>query len=742
MSARDLPPELIAKAWAAMPREQRAAIRASVARGLEALKAPEPLTLYQWAERNFYLSAESSQGAKAWRAYPYQRGILCMMGDDWIAEVDLLKSARVGYTKCLLASVAFNAQHKRRNQCIWQPTDADSDEFCKSEVEPMLRDVKAMADVFPQMLRKSKANTLNMKRFLGSMLFLKGGTSAGNYRRMTLQTFHADEFSQFDEKIEGSADPWTLMWKRLEGATYKKAVVGSTPRVAGKDHTERRYLAALARMRYHITCPHCDVEHPLLPGDLHPTQRNRPPGGMAWDMADPEGTVHHVCPHCEGSITQADYLGLWEAGVWVSECGNYRCHALANGEYFWTDGAGMVLDVPPRHVGVQIWSAYSEQVSWAEIVREYLEADAAKRTGQGGPMEGFINETLGLTTQEEVQETDGGALRKRAEAYPLGRVPRGGVEIVMGVDTQDAWWAVQTVAVGRGGEKWIVGYEEISGDPGNPTDWETVLWPVLQRTLYHWDGAPMRGACIGIDCGGSHWHQAVAFCRRHEADKVFGLKGESTPDKPIKSRMKRLTITTRGKVSLTGEKVWFVGTHAAKDEIFSRLQFKKPGPGYIHFSRDLDQRYYDGLTAEVKRRKYTRKGLEMYWAPRTQGARNEPLDTLVYALWCCERMGYSGFSERQWQLKESALVPDLFLPSDLPAVAHVGPATTAPVLDVPAVEVPAAPDAAPPAVDPRQRALDLPAPPRDTPKPLPAAAPPPPAPNPFAPADWMSRGFT
>ncbi len=71
MSARDLPPELIAKAWAAMPREQRAAIRVSVARGLEALKAPEPLTLYQWAERNFYLSAESSQGAKHWRAYPY-----------------------------------------------------------------------------------------------------------------------------------------------------------------------------------------------------------------------------------------------------------------------------------------------------------------------------------------------------------------------------------------------------------------------------------------------------------------------------------------------------------------------------------------------------------------------------------------------------------------------------------------------------------------------------------------------
>ena len=53
----------------------------------------------------------------------------------------------------------------------------------------MLRDVKVMKSVFPSHIRKSKANTLNMKKFLGSILFMKGGTSSGNYRRMTLQTF-------------------------------------------------------------------------------------------------------------------------------------------------------------------------------------------------------------------------------------------------------------------------------------------------------------------------------------------------------------------------------------------------------------------------------------------------------------------------------------------------------------------------------------------------------------------------
>lgn len=707
MSARDLPPELRAQMWAQLLPEQRDAIRAAVARGLEALKAPEPLTGFQWAERKFFLSAESSQGAQRWRAYPPQRGILCIMADDWIEEVDLLKSARVGYTKMALAIIAMQAEHKRRNGCVWQPTDADSDEFCKAEVEPMLRDVKAMAKVFPEFMRKSKANTLNMKKFLGSMLYLKGGTSAGNYRRMTLQWFIGDEFSAFDDKIEGSADPWTLMWKRLEGATYKKGIVGSTPRVAGADHTERRFLAAVARMRYHITCPHCEVEHPLMPGALDHAKGAASKGGFRWDMADPEGSVHHVCPHCLGVITQADYLTLWEHGVWVSDCGNYRCYALADGAYYWTDDAGCKLTVPPRHVGIHIWTAYSPMVGWGEIVREFLQALEAWNKGDRGPMEGFVNETLGQTTKDQTEETDAGALRKRAEAYPLRRVPKGGLELVAGVDTQDTWWAITILAIGRENEAWVVDYQEISGDPGNPKDWETILLPYLLQPLHHWDGAPMTIARTGIDHGGSHSHQVAAFCKRHEARKIHAVKGESTDGKPIKSRLTWLTTNQRGKKVRTGEKLWFVGTGTAKDEIYSRLQFKNPGPGYIHFSRDLEQRYYDGLTSEVRRKKHTAKGMVSRWETKAGGLRNEPLDTLVYALWACEMQGYSGFSERMWQLREAALEPDLFLATEVPAMPHQGPASGADPIEVPAEEVGEEEHAAEP-----QAQLDLPAPPR------------------------------
>ena len=41
--------------------------------GLQSLAAVSPIRLSEWAEQNFYLSAESSYVEQRWTAYPYQR---------------------------------------------------------------------------------------------------------------------------------------------------------------------------------------------------------------------------------------------------------------------------------------------------------------------------------------------------------------------------------------------------------------------------------------------------------------------------------------------------------------------------------------------------------------------------------------------------------------------------------------------------------------------------------------------
>ncbi|WP_445435741.1 terminase gpA endonuclease subunit, partial [Citrobacter amalonaticus] len=67
---------------------------------------------------------------------PFQRAIMNAMGNDYIREVNVVKSARVGYSKMLLGVYAYFIEHKQRNSLIWLPTDGDAENFMKSHVEP------------------------------------------------------------------------------------------------------------------------------------------------------------------------------------------------------------------------------------------------------------------------------------------------------------------------------------------------------------------------------------------------------------------------------------------------------------------------------------------------------------------------------------------------------------------------------------------------------------------------------
>lgn len=706
--------------WHALARPLQLSLRDAIRKGLSSLRTPPPMTLDEWAETYFYLSAESSQGEQKWVSYPFQRAILCWFGDDHIEEVDLRKSARVGYSKMLLASIGYDATHKRYNQALWQPTDDDSDEFCKAEVEPMLRDCKAIRAEFPDFNRKNKFNTLNYKKFRHAALFLKGGKSAGNFRRMTLQRAKLDEFDGFDQKIEGSADPFTLAWKRLEGATYPKLLAGTTPRRKGTSHIEKRELAADVRMQYRIPCIHCGEEHPLLWGGKNVRH------GFKWDKEDPEQVRHH-CPHCLQPITQGDYLRVAEQGVWVSDCGLYRCTGRP---YRWTDDTGAQLLRPPRHVAAHIWSAYSPQTTWAAIVRDFLSAVRSKEAGDKAPLEGFVNETLGETWEDEADKTEVSELLRRAEDYPLRTVPVGGLELVAGVDTQDDRWEVCTRAIGRDEESWVVDYAVIYGNPADEDEWESKLWKgYLTQPFTHANGASMLIEATGVDTGGHFTHQAYNFCRAHAADRVFALQGDSQPNKPIKGRGSWQDVNFRGRVLKKGVRLFKVGTDTAKDLIFGRLRLEAPPPGqrrkgYMHLSKHLPPEFFTGLTSEVRRQIKTHRGTASRWVKKAAGVRNEPLDTTVYSLFASHALDHHKLAEAQWQRLEASIA------SAAPAPAPAETATPAPL--------------APGQVQVRDAAASAPAAPaaalaeRAKPK-RPRMGPPSSTPNPYASDEWLSR---
>lgn len=624
-------------------------IQRAITSGLASLKAVNPLRLSEWAAEHFYLSAESSYVESRWVAYPYQVPILDLISNDEVEEVVFKKSARVGYTKMILAAQAYYAHHKRRNQAIWQPTDEDADDYVKTEIDTMLRDVPVMQSVFPSHMRRHKDNTLKQKKFLGSILHIRGGKAAKNFRRLTVDVAYIDESDGFDRDIEKEGDPVSLAKKRLEGATFPKLVVGSTPKLRHFSHVEDRFESVEKCFTWHFPCPHCKEEIALRWGGV------KKPYGFKWVARD-ASTTKYLCEHCGSLFAQHDYLDITSQGrmksadgTWIDKHGDFR---NANNEKIKT----------PKSVGVSIWTAYSPQATWPAIVEEFLNANDKAKTGDKSKLKTWTNTTLGETWEEEIEATDENELKKRAENFPLRTVPDGALVLVAGVDVQPNRFEVTTWGIGVGEEMWTVDYVVLEANPADERDWNK-LDSYLISTFKHVRGATLKIEAAAIDTGGHYTHQTYNFCRARAARRIFAVKGESQQGKPVKSRSSFQDVNHRGKIIKRGVKLWLVGTDTAKDLLAGRLKVATPGPGYVHFSKDLPDEFYRQLTAEARVLQQTSSGEVYRWIKQKGKLRNEVLDCTVYAIFAAHALDLHRYTSAMWERLRNSVAPaqsDLF----------------------------------------------------------------------------------
>jgi phage terminase large subunit GpA-like protein len=637
-------------------------LKEAVAVGLSGLTPKPRRSLSQWAAEHFYLSQESSYVEGAWKAWPFQAAILDAMGSDEVAEVDIIKSARVGYSKMLLACIFYQAQHKVRNQGIWQPTDSDAVQWCKTELDTALRDMPIMATVFPQYLRRHRNNTLEQKQFLGSMLYIRGGKAAKNYRRITLDTVYLDELDGFDYDVDNEGSPVRLAAKRLEGATFPKLILGSTPKVKGLSWTEHHARQAEHLFRYKVPCPHCGERHALEFGTRTSTS------GMRWVDHDPE-TVRHACPHCSALYTQDQYFQVWKRGAWVSQHG--AC--IGDGFTLWAaDGTALPW---PKRIAFHLWAAYSPAASWPDIVAEYLAAVERKRVGDESLLKTFTNTTLGETYEERADQADSQGIQKRAEPYALRAVPAGGLVLTCGVDVQDNRFECVVWAWGEGEESWCVDYTVLEANPADERDWSK-LDDYLQSTFPHAGGGRLKIEAAAVDSGGHFTHQVYAFCRARTGRRVFAIKGDQRQGQPVKGKASWQDVNFRGQVIKRGIKLFHVGTDTAKDLIYGRLKLAVAGPGYMHFSEQLPDAFYQQLTAEARVRQRTASGDAWRWVKT--GARNEVLDCTVYAIFAAHMRDVHRYTANMWERVRQAVMPthrDLFDVQD----ADAGTPAAAPV---------------------------------------------------------------
>jgi len=601
------------------------------AMALQAMRALPPMNLPDFSERHFFLPPGSSGIPGPWVNAPFQRGIMLVIGHDDARRVVIQKPARVGYTKILAASLVYFASRRRRSTCLWQPTDSDSMEFVRDEIDPLFEYVPVFGDALLTDPDRDKdpRNTVHRKEFAGANLHFKGGKSASNYRRMTLDVALLDEYDGFDAvirgadgKAEGSAAG--LAEVRVTDSPYGRMVLGSTPTVKGASQIESELAACECVLERYVRCPRCEHMQRLEWGSETTTH------GMKWDHGEPK-TARYICESCHGSMEWGDINLIDAGGYWASE--RLRLDDSGDGEFF-----DRVTGEPaafPETIGFKFSTLISPFYSWPQMVKSFLEAkDQIRREGDSSKMMVFVNTRLGETWVEgETVMQDPMKLMQRAEIY-ASEVPLGVVAITAGVDVQIDRLEIEFRGWGAGEESWGLQYVKLVGDtsqvPGQDLEGEvSTVYDQLERLLNRTFTHPVYGemqitlACID---SGYQTSNIYEFCARNPKTwiPVKGAGGAAT----------REVVDFSGKVNDRGVYLAIVGSDNAMDVIHTRLGLTEDGPGCYHWPKDspgFGEMYFRQLLAEQRVKKM--KAGRPYWTwVCPPNARNEPADTAKYNL--------------------------------------------------------------------------------------------------------------
>jgi phage terminase large subunit GpA-like protein len=584
---------------------------------IEGLQPDSDLTVGQWSNRHRILSQKGAAEPGPYRIErtPYLKEIAdCLSPSSPVQRIVFMKSSQVGASELGFNWIGYIMHACPGPVLMVQPNLDIAEKVSKQRIAPMLEETPALAALISTKSRDS-GNKILLKEFRGGILIISGANSAASLRSMPIRFLFCDEVSSFPVDC-GEGDPVSLAEKRTQTFSIRKKIfLNSTPLIKDTCRIEMEFLATDQR-RYFVPCPHCGAMQYLKWKQIK------------WTSDNPE-TAKYECEHCQTLIDEHHKTEMLRLGEWRATA------------------------PPTRTVGFHISALYSPLgwKSWPDIVEEFLKAqkDAAL-------LKTFVNTILGETFEEEFAAKMGASeLEARAEEYELGEAPAGVLVAVAGVDVQDNRFCVTIYGYGREEESWILGYQEIFGNPSAPEIWKQ-LENMLSAPIPHATSQDLKISAAAIDSGGHFTHEVYNFARVHRAKGYFAVKGSNQRAQPAIGKARRVDINLKGQALKKGAELYMVGTDTIKSLIYGRLKHNEAGPGYFHFSQDLGPEFYEQLTSEKQVTRYVRGFPIKEWTKKA-GQRNEVLDCTVYAYAALQRVISRYNRKTFWDQMLKQLVP-------------------------------------------------------------------------------------
>jgi phage terminase large subunit GpA-like protein len=546
-------------------------------------KPPPPLTVSEWADSYRYLSSESSAEPGRWRTSkaPYQRGLMDAIRDPAISEVVCMKAAQIGWTEILNNCIGYYVHQEPSPILLLQPTVEMAEAWSKDRFAPMVRDTPVLRELVADPKSRDSGNTILHKRFQGGHLTVVGANSPAGLASRPIRIVLCDDIDRFPVSAGSEGDPIDLARKRTATFRNRRVLLGSTPTIKGSSRIEAAFAQSDQRF-FFVPCPHCEEFQRLVWAQVR------------WPDGEPERCAY-VCKHCGGLIEERQKLWMFLRGEW-------RTTAPSKGI-----------------AGFHLSGLYSLWQPWRQVVADFLRAKQFPET-----LRVWVNTSLGESWEDEGETLEPAGLLARRESYTAESLPAGVLLITQGTDVQTD--RIESTVWGWGHEEecWRVAHHVLRGDPGG-----AALWAehdeLLKRKYRTDDGRTLIVEACAVDSGGQHTQHVYDYCSKRRRFRVWAVKGTAGFGKL--AWPKKVSRAGRMAVSL-----FLIGVDTIKDVIYGRLKrITEPGPGYVHLDATADEGAVDQLTAETIVDKFVHGRRERRFKLRSAGARNEQLDTFVYA---------------------------------------------------------------------------------------------------------------
>lgn len=654
---------------------------------------PAKLTVSEWADQYRQIAKGAGAEPGQWRTSrnPPLREIQDALSDHSpVRVIDFKKSAQIGATEVGINWTGYVIERGLDSMIVAQPVKDLARSWSTTKFEPAVA-------LMPELQACMESDNTLEKRYPGGTLWVIWTNSSNQLRQRTARFIFMDEVDEYPADLgdQGGADE-QLAARAMSYGDRAKIYRACTPTVAGRSKIDAGFQSGDQRY-YHVPCPHCG-EHQALKRD------NLQPNGTFACVANGCVIDEHrkavmlversACAGCSERplrvIHSSDGKGHY---VYADKCScAYVVNPPAPDGAFWQPTNA---SADPAHRSYQIWAAYTPEglgMTWREIADKRAEADA-----DPAKLAAFDNLICGEVHEGERKEQDASEVEQLAEpGVHRGVVPKGGLVLTAGIDCQHDRFEVQIIAKGRGQRTRVVDYAVVDGDPSRPDGYGD-LDAYLLGTWANHRGVEMHITSLAID--GGNWTEMVAqwvkskvtYSGNSRMVKVtdgyrkqwmYLVRGrsEKKSDRAV-YRPKKTEVNHREKTVARSVGMWGVGTSVLKhivygwlssavsakaaadkagtaDDIAARmLRFPggrgeaydpiKPDPGALAPS------YYKGLTCE-----YFDLDAKAWITPR--GARNEPLDTLIYAEWAAlaPAVKVDAMRESQWLALEAYLEPD------------------------------------------------------------------------------------